>query len=122
MTSSVEQGTSGVRDADTGRELAHRLEWATNPWTRFRGLMMRARLDDGGGMVIRPCGSIHMMFMRFPIDAVFFDADGTVTKVARRVRPWIGFSMGGRGAKCVIELPSGAADGVERGHRLEFTP
>lgn len=93
---------------------------ADNAWTRFRGLMLHGRLGEGEGLDIRPCGSIHMMFMRFSIDAVFYDRDGKVTKVARRVRPWIGLAFGGRGAKGVVELPVGAAAGVEVGHRLEF--
>lgn len=93
---------------------------ATNPWTRFRGLMLRRALPPGGGLVIRPCGSIHMMFMRFRIDAVFFDRENRVTKVARRVQPWTGFALGGRGAWGVVELPAGAAEGTEPGHVLEF--
>lgn len=104
----------------TGARLAERAESATNPWTRFRGLMLRGGLAAGEGLVIRPCSSIHMMFMRFPIDAVFFDKEGRVTRVARNVRPWTGMAMGGRGAKGVIELPVGAAEGVEPGHQLQF--
>ncbi|MGI8927510.1 MAG: DUF192 domain-containing protein [Tepidiformaceae bacterium] len=109
-----------VRDATTGTILATDAEWATSLWARFRGLMLRAPLAPGGGIIIRPCGSIHMMFMRFAIDAVFFDRDGQVTKVARGLRPWTGASGGGRGARGVVELPRGPADGTERGHRLEF--
>jgi len=61
-----------------------------------------------------------MMFMRFPIDAVFFDKEERVTKVARNVRPWWGLAFGGRGAKCVIELPRDAGNGIEPGHQLLF--
>jgi uncharacterized membrane protein (UPF0127 family) len=61
-----------------------------------------------------------MMFMWFAIDAVFYDANGRVTKVARRVRPWMGLAFGGRGSRGVIELPVGAASGVEPGHTLRF--
>lgn len=109
-----------VSNLTTGTRLAERAASATNHWTRFRGLMLRSGLDEGEGLIIRPCSSIHMMFMRFPIDAVFFDKDGRVTRVARNVRPWRGLAMGGRGAKGVIELPVGAAGGVEPGHQLEF--
>ncbi|HEY4669895.1 MAG TPA: DUF192 domain-containing protein [Tepidiformaceae bacterium] len=109
-----------VSNATTGARLAERAESATNHWTRFRGLMLRRDLPEGEGLIIRPCGSIHMMFMRFPIDAVFFDKEGRVTRVARNVRPWTGMAMGGRGAKGVIELPVGAATGVEPGHHLQF--
>jgi uncharacterized membrane protein (UPF0127 family) len=60
-----------------------------------------------------------MMFMRFAIDAIFFDKDQRVTKVARNVRPWVGIAFGGRGAKG-IELRAGAANGISRGDALRF--
>ena len=109
-----------VYDTTVSRALAHSASSATSAWSRFRGLMLSAPLPTGGGLDIRPCGSIHMMFMRFAIDAVFYDADYRVTKVARRVRPWVGLAFGGRGAKGVIELPVGGADGVEKGHQLRL--
>jgi hypothetical protein len=100
--------------------LASRVQEATTHWTRFRGLMGRRALADGEGLVIKPCKSIHMMFMRFPIDAVFFNKEGTVTSVSTSVRPWIGMAWGGRGAVGVIELPAGAAADVAVGDSLEF--
>ncbi len=109
-----------IENKTTGAVVADHATSATNPWTRFRGLMLRSALGPGEGLIIRPCSSIHMMFMRFPIDAVFFDKDQRVTKVARNVRPWRGLAFGGRGAKCVIELPLGAAAGIEAGHQLAF--
>ena len=72
--------------------------------------------------MLRPCGSIHMMFMLLPIDAVFFDRDPRVTRVSRHVRPWVGLAFGGRGAKGVVELPVGAANGVKPGHQLALEP
>ena len=82
--------------------------------------MLRGNLEPGAGLDIRPCSSIHMMFMRFPIDAVCYDANLRVTKVSRRLHPWLGLAFGGRGAKGVIELPAGAAQNVEPGHQLEI--
>ncbi len=110
-----------IVDADTGRVVASRASVADNPWTRFRGLMLRGSLGAGEGLVIRPCSSIHMMFMRFPIDAVFFDREQRVTKVGRGVPRWRGLAFGGKGAKGVIELAAGAAEGVEAGHQLTFS-
>lgn len=110
-----------VSDVTSGQPLAERARVADNPWTRFRGLMLARQLDAGTGLVIKPCGSIHMMFMRFPIDAVFFDAENRVTNVARDVKPWRGLAFGGRGAKGVIELPAGAAEHVDVGHELRFS-
>ncbi|MCO5201360.1 MAG: DUF192 domain-containing protein [Chloroflexi bacterium] len=82
--------------------------------------MLRPALEPGCGLDIRPCGSIHMMFMRFSIDAVFYDREGRVTRVAHRLRPWVGLALGGRGAHGVVELPADAADGVQVGDVLEF--
>jgi uncharacterized membrane protein (UPF0127 family) len=93
---------------------------ADRPWTRLRGLMMRGSLADGEALVLQGEASIHMMFMRFPIDAVFFDADGRVTKVKRGLRPWTGIAFGGRHAAGVIEMAAGAAAAVEPGDQLQW--
>ena len=67
-------------------------------------------------MLFRPASSIHMLFMRFAIDAVFCDRDLVVLSVSRGLKPWRFASQ--RGAKVVIELAEGAAEGLEPGTRL----
>ncbi len=110
----------GIFDETAESAVAVTAVEADSWWARFRGLMLRAKIRDGEALKIEPCSSIHMMFMRFSIDAVFYDADGKVTKVARNVRPWTGIAVGGKGAKGVIELRSGGAGAVETGHQLRF--
>ena len=109
---------SSITNVTTGQVVAVRATMADTYWKRFRGLMLRRRFGSGEALVIRPCGSIHMMFMLFPIDVVFHDESMRVTTVSRRVLPWVGLAFGGRAAKGVIELPSGGAVGVEAGHQL----
>lgn len=89
---------------------------ARSPWQRMRGLLGRKALDPDEGMLFRPAGSIHMFFMRFPIDAIFCDRELVVIDVERGLAPWR--MAGRRGAKVVIELAAGAAAGVEPGDRL----
>ncbi len=109
-----------IIDVTSGVTIAREARRAANPWTRFRGLMFRRQLEDGEALDIRGDSSIHMMFMRFPIDAVFYAEDGRVTRVRRGLRPWTGIAFGGRGTKGVVELAAGSADGVEAGHELRF--
>ena len=78
---------------------------AEKPWTRLRGLLGRKHLPPGEGMLLRPAGSVHTAFMRFAIDVVFLDKSLRVLKVEADVRPWR--AVGCRGAKAVIERPSG---------------
>lgn len=111
-----------VSVSSNGRQLAANTRLAHGVVSRFFGLMMRKRLAPGEALDIRPCGSIHMMFMRFAIDAVFYDKEFRVTKVARNVKPWIGMAMGGKGAHGVVEMRVGDAAGVEPGDLLEFSP
>jgi uncharacterized membrane protein (UPF0127 family) len=89
---------------------------ATSPWSRSKGLLGRAALDDGEGMLFRPAGSIHMFFMRFAIDAIFCDRGLVVVGVARDLKPWRIAAR--RGAKVVVEVAAGAAAGVAPGDRL----
>jgi uncharacterized membrane protein (UPF0127 family) len=82
--------------------------------------MGRAGLPTNGGLLIPHCNGIHMMFMRFPIDAVFVDKKGKVVKTYRRLRPWIGIVPFVWRADKVAELPAGAIDrhGIREGDQL----
>ena len=89
---------------------------------RGRGLMFTSPLPEGGGLVLDPCNSIHMFFMRYPLDIIFVSKDGRVVFMYRGIKPW---RMGRvvRGAKIAIELPEGAIDrsGTQVGDRVEIT-
>ena len=115
---------SGVREAalktSDGRVVCARCLIAQRSWQRMRGLLGRARLEPGEGMLFRPAGSIHMFFMRFPIDAVFCTTDLEVIDVERNLAPWR--VAGRKGAKVVIELAAGAAEAVAAGDRLVLDP
>jgi uncharacterized membrane protein (UPF0127 family) len=106
-----------VRKED-GTVVCARCVVADSALTRSKGLLGRASLDDDEGILLRPGGSIHMFFMRFPIDAVFLDRDLRVLRVAADLKPWRMASK--RGTKSVLELPAGrcARAGVREGDRL----
>ena len=58
-------------------------------------------------MVIEPCNSVHMLFMRYPLDILFLDGQGKVVFMYRGIKPWrVGRIV--KGAKMAIELPEGA--------------
>src|SRR5437868_14332336 len=77
--------------------------------SRGLGLMFTASLPEGGGLVIDPCNSIHMFFMRYPLDIIFLNKAGKVVFMYKGIKPW---RMGRivKGAKLAIELPEGAID------------
>ena len=56
-----------------GSLVCERCLLAETPLARMRGLLGRAGLERGEGILLRPASSIHMWFMRFPIDAVFLE-------------------------------------------------
>lgn len=101
-----------------GAVVCERCVVADTMWMRARGLLGRSSLGEDEGILLQPAGSIHMFFMRFPIDAVFLDRELRVLRVAADLRPWR--MAGRRGAKLVLELPAGrcARAGVREGDRL----
>jgi uncharacterized membrane protein (UPF0127 family) len=112
-----------VANATRQTMLADRTERADTVISRGIGLLGRGRLEHGEGLIIDPCKSIHMFFMRFPIDAVFVDRSGIVCHVVNSIRPWRA-SKYVRKAKLVVELPAGtlAATGTQLGDKLEIQP
>lgn len=86
--------------------LAGNLKEAKTFLEKARGLLGKKSLPAGQGLLIRNCSSIHMFFMRFPIDVIYVDEALKVLKIVRYLRPWrISSALG---AHSVIELPRGA--------------
>lgn len=112
--------TKAVRD-QAGGIICSRCRIADNPWTRLRGLLGRSGLNADEGLLVKPTNSIHMMFMRFPIDAVFLDRDLAVLRVVPNLKPWRIASQ--RRARMVLELPAGTAarTGIQPGNRLSLS-
>jgi len=101
-----------------GAVVCERCEIPESSFGRARGLLGRDGLEAGEGMLIDRAGSVHMFFMRFPIDVVFLDRDRKVVEVRHGLRPWQ--VAAARRAVAALELPAGAAAeaGIEEGDVL----
>jgi uncharacterized membrane protein (UPF0127 family) len=61
-----------------------------------------------------------MLFMNFPIDAVFLDAAQRIKKIYPNLRPWWGVVWVVWGAHSVLELPAGTAAGLQVGDMISI--
>jgi hypothetical protein len=118
---------TAARNRTRSSDLASDVEVADSWWGKFRGLMGRSSLAGGSALWLPESNGIHMMFMRFPIDAVFLGApadDGgrPVVSLHRALRAWTGLVPYVRGAHGVLELPVGAIDasGTQVGDLIEL--
>jgi uncharacterized membrane protein (UPF0127 family) len=116
-----------ARNRTRSSDLASDVEVADSLWAKFMGLMGRASLGPGAGLWLPDSNGIHMMFMRFPIDAVFVgrvgvDGGREVVGVHRGLRAWTGLVPFVRGAHGVLELPVGVIEssGTEVGDLIEI--
>lgn len=101
--------------------LAENCRAAKSFYTRFKGLMGKNELEEGCGLLITPCKSIHMFFMKFPLDVVFLDETDTVVHIIENIKPWK-FTGIIRKAHSVLELPAGTVKntGTQVGDRLQL--
>ncbi len=96
------------------------IELADSFLSRLRGLMGRRRLKEDCGLLLAPCNSVHMLFMRFAIDVIYLDAEFRIKKIVRDLTPWLGMSVC-LGAWGALELPSGAAERFNLSVGQQFT-
>lgn len=111
-----------VRNLTRGTTIGSNVRVARSFLSRGRGLMMVADLAPESGLLIDPCSSIHMFFMRIPLDVLYVSRDNKVVRVQRSIKPWRVGPMVTRGAQYVIELPVGAIDqsGTDVGDQLQI--
>lgn len=101
--------------------LAETAQCANTFWSRARGLLGHSGLPDGEGLVIHPCRCVHMLGMRFSIDAIYVSATGSVVAVVPNLRPGrIGPYV--PQADWVLEVPAGTigTTGTQKGDLLRL--
>ena len=88
------------------KPLAEKGNVANRPWLRMRGLIGRASLDPGEGLLLLGTKGIHTLGMRFPIDVLFLNDDGWVIHLIHALRPFR-VSPFLNNSAMVLELPAG---------------
>lgn len=96
-----------ILDQTTQQTLAVRAEIADSFFLRLKGLLGRSSLGLGEALIITQCNSIHMFFMKFPIDVCFVDKKNIVVGLVSDIRPFQLSPIFWR-AVSAIEVPSGS--------------
>lgn len=106
-----------------GRTLGSRIAVADRWWRRLVGLLGRARLDHGAGLLISPCRGVHTFGMSFPLDVALLDRDGAVVARFAALAPNRITGLHRR-ARHALELPAGTLDGTgtRAGDRVAWQP
>lgn len=71
--------------------------------SRLVGLLRFNKIDNYTALWLKPCASIHTMWMRFNIDVVFLDESCKVLKIKENVRPF-SFVFAPKGTASVLEV------------------
>ena len=109
-----------VRNITRGTVIGDSIDKADTSAKRRTGLLKHTGLNEGEGLWIVPCESIHMFFMKFALDVIYIDRKLRVKKVVPNLKPW-GMSICLL-AHSVLELPVGTIDrtGTAKGDELEI--
>ena len=79
---------------------------ANTMFRRAVGLLFSKKLTQGA-LILYPCKSIHMFFMRFPIDVVFLNKEKVIVQCIEHLKPWK-VSPIVKESYYVLELPVGS--------------
>ncbi len=110
---------------ESGETLLRSVRWCSSNWCRLWGLQFRRRLAaDEAILLVHPQesvlqSSIHMLFVFFPIAAIWIDSMGRVT-CTRLARPWRLYYASGSPAQYVLEAHPDLLERVAVGDELNF--
>jgi hypothetical protein len=111
-----------VRNITRGTSIGNDIDTAETSAQRRTGLLKHLKLDDGTGLWIVPCESVHTFFMKFPIDLIYLDRAHRVRATVRALRPWrLSMCLP---AHSILELPVGTIDrtNTRKGDQLSLEP
>ncbi len=114
-----------ARNASLNTVIADRVGVAASRAARAVGLLTRTGLEPGEALWIVPSRGVHTWGMRFTIDVLALDEEGTVVDAVSNLRPWR-VRLPRKGTAGVLELPAGTLEASHTGlgHRvvLEMIP
>lgn len=104
-------GEARLFDATGNNVGSYKLEVMDTFWKRFMGLMGRPEMPIGDAALFRKCSSIHMFFMKIPLDVIWYGtplSNGRmpVLAVSRDVKPWQ-LSFGSKHTRGCLEVAAG---------------
>jgi len=101
--------------------VADQVRLANTRWTRLRGMLGRPEPAPGEGMLLAPCQSVHMYWMKYSLDVVFLAPNGCVVEAYHGLAP-SKRSRWHRDADRALELRAGtlASSGTQIGDQLEL--
>ena len=109
----------------TGEVLVRSARWCSSRASRLRGLQYRRRLEPGEALIlVKPKdsifnSSIHMLFVFFPIAAVWINNQGRVTS-AQLARPWHPYYASSEPARYVLEAAPDLLERLKVGDEVDF--
>ena len=110
-----------IRNTSRNTVVGGTIEVVETAAQKVKGLLGRDGLEEGHGLLFKGAGSLHTLFMRFPIDIIYTNKQGKVTKTAKAVRP---YKLVAAPLRCyyAVELPVGAitASNTQVGDYLDF--
>lgn len=116
-----------VRNETRGERLLARVRLCASFACRLRGLTFQRALGPEQGLLLvgkrasRVESAIHMLFVFFPIAALWLDQEGVVVHAAL-ARPFRLFYAPGRPARDILEGPPALLSRISVGDRLRFVP
>ncbi len=103
------------------------LEVCDTYWKRFKGLMFRRKLNYNDGLLFilpkesRIESSIHMLFVFFPIDALWLDNNFKVVHIKRNLMPFSLNVTPDKPARYVLEAAAGKFNSIKLGDKFEIS-
>ena len=92
------------------------IEEANTFFKRLKGLMGKKSLEDGNGLLLKNCKSVHTYFMRFTIDVVYLDKNFIVLE-KQNLQPWkCGKFV--KNTKHILELNNGQSKNILPGTKM----
>jgi uncharacterized membrane protein (UPF0127 family) len=95
-----------VVNTTKGTMLASSAKLATTYGERRQGLLGRSSLEEGEGLIIRPCKGVHSFGMKFSIDVAYASKDGEILHIISPLHP-NRFGPLMLRAAWILELPQG---------------
>ena len=110
-----------IKNISKGNTISENGYITTSFLERLKGLLGKKELKENECLIISPCNSIHMFFMKFEIDVLFIDKNNKVCHLINEFKPWK-ISKVIKESKYVIELKSKtiASKNIKLGDEVKY--